>query len=119
MDNIYHKDRTSWHYIDLEDFEYQIRQEMTSNSVNCRRRARQRRAAEHERKIAKAKYFAIQKLVGMLIIVGTIMTAMLLNGADMSFAFITVPIGLLMVFSREKCLVIGRRRKRNRGHAGA
>lgn len=110
MDNIYHKDNTNWHYIDLEDFEYQIRQEMTSSSVDYRRRERQRKTAERNRKIARAKYFAIQKLIGLVMVVSTIIVGIMFKGTDMTFSIITLPIGLLLLFSRSKCLVVNRKR---------
>lgn len=107
----YHKDNTNWYYIDLEDFEYQIRQEMTSDAVGCRRRERQRKAAERNKKIARVKYFAIQKIIGLIMVVGTIIVGIMFNGTDMTFSIITLPIGLLLLFSHSKCLVIGRKKR--------
>lgn len=109
---IYHKDNANWHYIDLEDFEYKIRQEMTSDAIDCRRRERERKAAEHNKKISRAKYFAIQKLIGLIIVVGTIIVGIMFKGTDMTFSIITLPIGLLLLFSKNKCLVICERNKR-------
>lgn len=108
---IYYKDNTNWHYIDLEDFEYQIRQEMTSDVVGCRRRERQRKAAERNKKITRAKYFTIQKLIGLIMVVGTIIVGIMFKGTDMTFSIITLPIGLLLLFSHSKCLVIGRKKR--------
>lgn len=112
MDNTltYHKDNTNWHYIDLEDFEYQIRQEMTSDAVGCRRRERQRKAAERDKKIARAKYFTIQKLIGLIMVVGTIIVGIMFKGTDMTFSIITIPIGLYLLFSKNKCLMITTKR---------
>lgn len=107
---IYRKDNTNWHYIDLEDFEYQIRQEMTSSSVDYRRRERQRKTAERNRKIARAKYFAIQKLIGLVMVAGTIIIGIMFKGTDMTFSIITLPIGLYLLLSKKKCLMITTKR---------
>lgn len=119
MDKIIYRDRSSWYYLDLEDYEYSIRQEITSDRVNYNRNRRKRKAAERINRRNKRIYFAIQKLIGLLLIVGAVLTAYTLKGTDITYAIVVVPIGLLMVFSRERVLAIGRRNKRNRGHAGA
>ena len=115
MDNIIYRDRSSWYYLDLEDYEYTIRQEMVSDEVSRRRRSRMRKAAERTNRRNKRIYFTIQKLIGLLLIVGVILTAYTLKGTDLSYALVIVPIGLLMVFSRDKVLAIGRRNKRRTG----
>lgn len=112
MTNAYQKDHTTWHYIDLEDFEYQIRQEMTSNSVDCRRRARQRKAAERKAKHNRRIYFVIQRLIGLLFVFGTILAMFIVRnyGADITFAIVTIPVGLMMIFSKSKCITTGRKK---------
>lgn len=119
MEHIINRDRSSWHYIDLEKMEYSIRQEMTSNAVDRRRRARSRKIAKRKAKHNRKIYFAIQRLIGLMFIIGTMFTIIMLKDTDVSFALVTIPVGLLMVFSRKKYLLIGRRNKRNRGHARA
>lgn len=111
MEHIIYRDRSSWHYVDLEDYEYQIVQDMTTAAVESRRRLRSRKAAERINRRNKRIYFAIQKLIGLLLIVGTVLTAYTLKGADITYAIVVVPIGLLMVFSRKRVLAIGRRNK--------
>lgn len=112
MEEIINRDRSSWYYIDLEDFEYQIRQEMTNNSVDCRRRARQRKAAERKAKHNRRIYFAIQRLIGLLFVVGTILVMFIVRnyGADVTFSIVTIPVGLMMVFSKSKCITTGRKK---------
>lgn len=103
----YHKDNTNWHYIDLEKYEQSIRQEMINAEIDRRRRNRQRKAVERSRKLARKKYFAIQKIIGLMLILCTVLTAVLTKNTDITFAFITVPIGMLLMFSKEKCLIKG------------
>lgn len=112
MEEIINRDRSALYYIDLEDFEYQIRQEMTSNSVDCRRRARQRKAAERKAKHNRRIYFAIQRLIGLLFVVGTILVMFIVRnyGADVTFSIVTIPVGLMMVFSKSKCITTGRKK---------
>jgi hypothetical protein len=114
MDNVIYRDRSSWYYLDLEDYEYSIRQEMVSDEVDRRRRARSRKIAERKAKHNRKIYFAIQRLIGLMFIIGTMFTIIMLKDTDVSFALVTIPVGLLMVFSRKKYLLIGRRNKRNR-----
>lgn len=114
MDNIINRDRSSWYYLDLEDYEYSIRQEITSDRVNYNRNKRKRKAAERKAKHYRRIYFAIQRLVGLCFVVGTILAMFIVRnyGADVTFALITIPVGLMMVFSKDMCLVIGRKKNR-------
>ena len=114
MEHIIYRDRSSWHYVDLEDYEYQIVQSMTSAAIERRRNLRKRKAAERRQKHNRRIYFAIQRLIGLLLVVGNIFTIYTLKGTDITYAIVIVPIGLLMMFSKEMCLAIGRKKKCNR-----
>lgn len=114
MEHIINRDRSALHYIDLDKYTYDIEQRMVSDRVNYNRNKRKRKAAERKAKHNRKIYFAIQRLIGLMFIIGTMFTIIMLKDTDVSFALVTIPVGLLMVFSRKKYLLIGRRNKRNR-----
>lgn len=103
----YHKDNTKWHYIDLDEFEYKIRMDERQQSINSHRNLRRNKSQQRMEKIQKSKYLIIQKLIGLFVILITVLSGIVINGIDMSFAFITIPIGILLLFSKSKCLMIG------------
>lgn len=112
MDNIINRDRSSWYYLDLEDYEYSIRQEITSDRVNYNRNRRKRKAAERRQKHNRRIYFAIQRLIGLLFVFGTILAMFIVRnyGADVTFSIVTIPVGLMMVFSKNRCITTGRKK---------
>lgn len=47
-------------------------------------------------------YFAVQKLIGGVILFSTALTTMILEG-DATISLFTVPVGLTLIFSKKKC----------------
>ena len=68
-----------------------------------RRKLREQREKEYVKK-KRQLYFLKQKLIGVLFLIITAFTVMLLEG-DATIAVLTVPIGVGLIFSKEKCLV--------------
>lgn len=63
---------------------------------------RSRRRAARERR--KKKYFAMQKLNGVALLIFTAVAIKILEG-DATIAFITVPLGLSMLLSKEMLVI--------------
>lgn len=57
-----------------------------------------------EREYRRTLYFLKQKLYGILLIAVAILSAIVLDG-DMTIGLLTVPLGLIMIFSRKLILV--------------
>lgn len=100
MGHITYRDRSSWYYLDLEDYEYSIRQEMVSDEVSRRRRSRMRKAAERKKRM---RMMCVQKFSGLGLIVGTVVAGIIIG--NVTFGAITIPVGLLLLFSRDCCLI--------------
>lgn len=66
-------------------------------------RERSRRRAARERRERK-KYFAMQKLNGVALLIFTAVAIKILEG-DATIAFITVPLGLSMLLSKEMLII--------------
>lgn len=89
-------DNRKWEYIDLEDFEFQIRQEEREKEYERRCKERRNRAIRIKNK-RKAFIKTIPiRLVGLFLIVLTL--KILKIETDGTFALITIPFGLLTVF---------------------
>lgn len=59
-----------------------------------------------QRKRARRRlYFIKQRLIGIAILLFTVLMAWLLDG-DATLAIITIPIGILLIFSKRKILLI-------------
>lgn len=115
MEEIINRDRSAMRYIDLDKYAYEIEQRIISDRVNYNRNKRKRKAAERKAKHYRRIYFAIQRLVGLCFVVGTILAMFIVRnyGADVTFALITIPVGLMMVFSKDMYLTIGRKKNRH------
>lgn len=53
----------------------------------------------------KQKYFIKQKLMGLILIVGSILASITLLEGDATITLISIPIGFMMIFSKEMWLV--------------
>lgn len=53
----------------------------------------------------KQKYFIKQKLMGLILIVGSVLASITLLEGDATITLISIPIGLMMMFSKEMWLV--------------
>lgn len=112
MEEIINRDRSAMRYIDLDKYTYEIEQRFISDRVNYNRNKRKRKAAERKAKHNRRIYFAIQKLIGLLFVVGTILAMFIVRnyGADITFSIVTIPVGLMMIFSKSKCITTGRKK---------
>lgn len=112
MEEIINRDRSAMRYIDLDKYTYEIEQRLISDRVNYNRNKRKRKAAERKAKHNRRIYFAIQRLIGLLFVVGTILAMFIVRnyGADATFSIITIPVGLVLMFSKSKCIAISRKK---------
>lgn len=86
----------SWHYIDLAEFEYQVRQEEREKEYQrrCRERtSRKKRAIKHRKQFWKTLPY---RILGMLLMVGSLLVAR--NEIDGTFLLVNIPLGLLTLF---------------------
>lgn len=86
----------SWHYIDLEEFEYQIRQEEREKEYQRRcheRVSRRKRMIKHRKQFWKTLPY---RMLGLILIILTVLV--LHNENDGTFMLISIPLGLLAVF---------------------
>ena len=94
-------DKRRWHYIDLEQFEFDIRQQELEKYVAQRRMERKTRAWKREAKCDLFKLTLIPRIVGVCILALTVFSWMLLKGlggpVDGPYMLITIPLGLLLI----------------------
>lgn len=76
-----------------------------SEAEDYKKRARKLKQLKIQEK-RRRLYFLKQKVTGVFLLVLTIFAVKLLDG-DATIALLTVPLGLALIFSREKCLVDG------------
>lgn len=62
------------------------------------------RKKEAKRRRERKKYFAVQKITGVAMFAFTAVAAKLLDG-DITIAFITIPLGLCLLLSREMLII--------------
>ena len=89
-------DNRKWEYIDLKEFEYQIRQE--EREKEYQRRCNMRKANRirvYKRRKALIKTLPI-RILGLLLILVSI--KMISVGNDGTFALVTLPLGLIGIF---------------------
>lgn len=83
----------SWHYINLEDFEFKIRQEEREKEYQRRCRERSNRKKQY---LKRRKLFIKSipyRVIGLVLIV--LSTRILHYDTDGTFALLTMPLGLL------------------------
>lgn len=86
----------SWHYIDLAEFEYRIRQEEREKEYQrrCRERiSRKERTIKHRKQFWKTLPY---RILGMLLMVCSLLVAR--NEIDGTFLLVSIPLGLLTLF---------------------
>ena len=89
-------DKKAWHYIDLEEFEFQIRQEEREKEYNIRCRQRRINKLKNDKR-RKAFIKSIPyRVLGLLLIILSI--KLISYDSDGTFALLTIPIGLLTLF---------------------
>lgn len=69
--------------------------------ADYRRRIRERRESKYAER-RRWLYFLKQKVIGVLLLVATVIMVKVLEG-DATIALFTVPVSLMLIFSREKC----------------
>jgi uncharacterized membrane protein YgcG len=75
-----------------------------ADALEDMRRWRQARRQREQERQAKRWYFFKQKALGVATLIFTVLAVWALEG-DATIALITVPLGLALIFSREKLIV--------------
>lgn len=91
-----------WHFINLEDFEFQIRQEELRKYMALRKKERNRKRWYREAKVDLFKATLIPRVCGLMMIAMTVSTLFLLRAigevaVDGTWMLVTLGIGILLV----------------------
>lgn len=97
----------SWHLLDLEQFEFDIREQERQEIMERQRKRRKERQIKAAERKKHMRIMCVQRFSGLGLIVGTVVAGIIIG--NVTFGAITIPVGLLLLFSRDCCLV--RRRK--------
>ena len=98
----------SWHLLDLEQFEFDVRQQERQEILDRERRRRKERKIKAAERKKRMRIMCVQKFSGLGLIAGTVITGIIIG--NITFGVITIPVGLLLLFSRDCCLI---KRKKN------
>lgn len=93
-------DKRQWHYIDLEEFEFRIRQEELEKHIAERQKAREERRWYREAKSDLFKLTLLPRMCGILMIFMSIFTFIMLSRMgekDGTYMLITIPLGIIML----------------------
>ena len=97
----------SWHLLDLEQFEFDIREQERQEIMERQRKRRKERQIKAAGRKKRMRIMCVQRFSGLGLIAGTIVAGIVIG--NVTFGAITIPVGLLLLFSRDCCLI--RRRK--------
>ncbi|MBS6180537.1 MAG: hypothetical protein KH921_07090 [Erysipelotrichaceae bacterium] len=61
-----------------------------------------KRKEKRNAELRRARYFMKQKAIGFLLIVATVLAVWLLLDGDATIALVTIPLGLTLMFTKEK-----------------
>ena len=93
-------DKRQWHYIDLDEFEFRIRQEELEKHIAERRAERKMRRWNREARIDLFKLTLIPRMCGIFGLMLSVFAALMLQKlgeTDMTFLMITVPLSLFAI----------------------
>lgn len=93
-------DKRKWHYIDLEEFEFRIRQEELEKRIAERRKEREERRWMREAKADLFKLALLPRMCGILMLFMSFFTFIMLSRLgekDGTYLLITIPLGLIMI----------------------
>lgn len=98
----------SWHLVNLEEFAFNERMKERQEMIDRQRKSRQIRKAKAAERKKRMRMMCVQKFSGLGLIVGTVVAGIIIG--NVTFGAITIPVGLLLLFSRDCCLI---KRKKN------
>lgn len=93
----------SWHLLDLEQFEFDVRQQERQEILDRERKRRKERQIKAAERKKRMRMKCVQKFSGLGLIVGTVVAGIIIG--NVTFGAITIPVGLLLLFSRDCCLI--------------
>ena len=86
----------------ISDIEFEARLAERREMIDHQRKIRYERKARAEKRKRQRIYSVVQKTTGAAMLAGTIAGGIMIQ--DITFGVITIPIGLLMIFTNNKCL---------------
>ena len=86
----------------ISDIEFEARLAERREMIDHQRKLRYERKAKAEKHKRQRIYSVVQKTTGAVMLAGTIAGGIMIQ--DITFGAITIPIGLLMIFTNNKCL---------------
>ena len=86
----------------ISDIEFEARLAERREIIDHQRKIRHERKVKAEKRKRQRIYSAVQKTTGAALLAGTIAGGIMIQ--DITFGVITIPIGLLMIFTNNKCL---------------
>ena len=98
----------SWHLVNLEEFAFNERMKERQEMIDRQRKNRQIRKVKAAERKKRMRIMCVQKFSGLGLIVGTVVTGIVIG--NITFGVVTIPAGLLLLFSRDCCLI---KRKKN------
>lgn len=98
-----------WHYIDLDEFEDMIRNEERVRLFDERMDIRNVRKIKEKKSIKNSRYFMVQKLIGLFVIIVTLCFGepFALDGTFI-LTIINVLTGIILLLSKKKLLYINK-----------
>ena len=99
----------SWHLLDLEQFEFDVRQQERQEILDRERRRRKERKVKAAERKKRMRMMCAQKFSGLTLVVGSVIVGAIIG--NITFGILTIPVGLLMLFLHEPCLVIKNKKK--------
>jgi hypothetical protein len=86
-----------WVFVDLEDFEFNVRQDERRKFFELRKRERARRRWTQEAQNDILKATIRPRLLGLIVVLMSICSFVGTGGGDGTWLMVTVPIGLLLM----------------------
>ena len=98
-----------WHYVDMKEHDAEVIRREHMRQREYRRQRQMQRERERKEALRNILYFAKQKLIGLAfvavslwLIFSGIMYDPMVGENDCTFALITIPIGLILMFSKNR-----------------
>ena len=101
----------SWHLVNLEEFAFNERMKERQEMIDRQRKSRLIRKVKAAERKKRMRIMCVQKFSGLTLVVGSVIAGAIIG--NITFGILTIPVGLLMLFLSEPCLVIRNKKKRD------
>lgn len=99
----------SWHLVNLEEIIFNERMKERQEMIDRQRKNRKERKIKAAERKKRMRIMCVQKFSGLTLVVGSVIAGAIIG--NITFGILTIPVGLLMLFLREPCLVIKNKKK--------